>query len=697
METRTPEALIGAAFARLQKMSGFVLRSDQQQLAYFLGDLIEGQKSGIIEAPTGLGKSLASLIPAIAHGLASGKKTVIATYTNVLAEQYWRKDLPLALSLFGFTMNDDGDVIDPETGEMIPLKVRFLIGRQRYACLIAMDDVIPRDMDRFRAEAKLGIESEFRAIIRKAPRELNQLWSASAVPSVCPGRGCPMYDECFYYSARRKAESANLIITNHSVVIQDALMSNVNEESKGLLGSYDFLILDEAHDFQSAAASGLEFEINVNKISAMIGVSTRLEKEIMPIATKHSDEFRWKQIVEDFREQLEAAQGKLVDYGNEVSQKGILACAPTDIQGHPGIKQLSTPPEKSDVIATMVGTACEKLATITPMLLAEWETPRIVGEIARNYLTYIREYGLGSQHLMSPPGVSVSHVSKGYQDLNLRLDTVGIDEPLRELIWDKRAYACISATVAIDGSFDFFKRTLGCKPDFEEILPSPFDYSSQAALYIPAKGRIPDPTLARREGREEEYFSALARELMEIINTCDGRTLALFHSRKEMEAVYERMHLPEELPLYIQPKSGTSTVGELFKKNISASLFALRSFWTGFDAPGETLSCVALVRVPFEVPFDPPAIVRMAHMQSQGLDPFREHTLPNAKMMVRQGAGRLIRKAEDLGIIALLDARLVTKPYGEEIIDNLPSDLRRFSSISDAAGWIGFPPLRFDP
>jgi len=214
-------------------------------------------------------------------------------------------------------------------------------------------------------------------------------------------------------------------------------------------------------------------------------------------------------------------------------------------------------------------------------------------------------------------------------------------------LWSKTSYACLSATLALDGSFDFFRRTTGAEPKFEEILPSPFDFGSQAAIYLPNPKSIPDPTIARREGNEDGYWNAVARELSKIIVACEGRTLALFHSRKEMEGVFQYMRVPPEYPIYAQLRFGAANVGERFKTNVESSLFALRSYWTGFDAPGETLSCVVLVRVPFEVPVDPPQIARLAYLQTQGRDAFGEHTLPMAKMLMRQGAGRLIRQAED--------------------------------------------------
>jgi ATP-dependent DNA helicase DinG len=156
-----------------------------------------------------------------------------------------------------------------------------------------------------------------------------------------------------------------------------------------------------------------------------------------------------------------------------------------------------------------------------------------------------------------------------------------------------------------------------------------------------------------------------------------------------MEAVRAHLDLGPDLPILMQTTSGVGAIGERFRELVGASLFALRSFWTGFDAPGETLSCVVLVRVPFEVPVDPPAVVRIAWLQSQGLDAFWYHTLPQAKMLMRQGAGRLIRREEDRGVIAILDPRLRSKRYGEAILANLPPEMRTFDDFLDAMAHVG--------
>ncbi len=674
--------LVEGAFARLASKPGYVERADQLQLSLLIADLMGQDGRGAFEAPTGLGKSLAALIPAISHAIISKKRTVVATYTNVLAEQYWRKDLPLAMSLFEFE------------GE--PPKTEFLIGRQRYVCLAALDEHAPDLLDNFQHVAELGIETEFRERIARSSRDLTQLWSKVSTPPVCPGRLCPAYEDCFYYNARKRAEKAQIVITNHSVVLTDAILARASVEDQGNLGKYDFLILDEAHDFAQAATNSLEFELSESKLSGLVGVAARMEKVLLPLADLMGDASELNGHCRGFRERIDRAQVDLKGYGLTLGRTGILCAAPAEISDHPQVKSNGLPEgiPGAQRLAEQISDSCEAFVKGIDLRIERWrgvnpEATKPVADSIVNYGSFLRLYGIGCFSLFEPQGVAVSYAGRNGQDPMLRQDVIGLSEPLRELVWNRVPYVCLSATLALDGAFDFFRRTVGAQPEFEEILPSPFDYRSQASLYVPKVGVIPDPSVARKEGFEAGYWAALAKELTQIITAVRGRTLALFHSRKEMEAVYERMVPNPDLPLFIQSKFGVGTVGEKFRSNTSSSLFALRSFWTGFDAPGETLSCVVLVRVPFEVPIDPPQIARTAYLQTLGLDPFMHHSLPNAKMMMRQGAGRLIRQAEDRGVIALLDPRLRTKRYGEDIIGNLPSEMRMFDDVYDAVAWVG--------
>lgn len=666
----TASTLVEQAFSRLARLPGFVEREHQRHLAHLICDLIEGERTGIFEAPTGLGKSLAALIPAIAQGIVNGKRVAIATYTNVLAEQYWSKDLPLALSLF--------DV--PET-----YRPQFLIGRQRYACLSAMAEHEPMLLSRWQPE--LGIETELRESNLIPARKLIPVWQQISTPPVCPGRFCHDYDACYYYTARKAAQRSPLVITNHSVVLQHAIGETSAPDAVGMLGELDFIVIDEAHDLTSAAGNALEFELSPAKLAAMGAIASRLERHLSERIPETA-----QRLTTAYRKGLDRCLQMLANVGLTL-QDGILALTPEELADHPAVKSMMRKSDASKEVAHEVaGLTLNYTDNVQDALVMLNENrPDGFGRFQENaqiYLRYLDEAAASCSQLFALPGSSVTHF-RSMRDPTIRSDVVDVAPPLTELIWGNTPSVSLSATLALDGNFEYFCRTTGASPEFSEILPSPFDFASQAAAYLPPIDRIPDPGMARKTGTEEQYFDAVAAELTQIIETLEGRTLALFHSRREMEAVAARMILEPTLPLYVQPKSGAAAWGRRFLEDVHSSMFALRSFWTGFDAPGETLSCVVLVRVPFEVPFEPVAISRMAWLSAQGLDPFRAHTLPQAKMMMRQGAGRLIRRQEDRGIIALLDPRLRTKAYGEEILNNLPTEMRVFDDFLDAAGWLG--------
>jgi ATP-dependent DNA helicase DinG len=673
--------LIETAFEELSKRSGFSARPAQRQLALLISDLIESRSSGLFEAPTGLGKSLASLIPAIAHAILFKRRTVIATYTNVLAEQYWRQDLPLSLELFKHL-----------GGESV--RSQLLMGRQRYVCNIELGVHVPQHKNSFLDEASVGTETEFRRLIQLPSRQIGAAWARVAAPPVCPGRHCPEFGPCFYYRSRRAAEKAEIVITNHSVVLQDALMT-VRETGDGLLGDYDFLILDEAHDFPSAAGNGLEYELSNQKLSSIAGIAKRIDGVLTPVAFEASAVEAWKAIFQRFESDVRDCQNELAGLNLLLQRSGILEAAPATLLDHPHVarnRSLQGLPG-AKAVANRVTSSCSHFVESVDEALEAWadtapDASNRASEVIKNYQAFISEFGAGAQALFEPTGVAVTYSGQVNQDAMLRQDIIGLDEPLKELIWNRHPVACLSATLAIDGTFDFYKRQTGFESKFEEILTSPFNHGTSASLYLPPSGAVPDPAVARQQGSEDVYFRALAREIEAIIRACEGRTLVLFHSRREMEAVFELVKLDGSLPVLIQGRTAAAVVGERFREKNVLSLFGLRSFWTGFDAPGETLSCVVLVRVPFEVPVDPPQIARLAFLQLQGLDPFAEHTLPIAKMMMRQGAGRLIRRISDVGVIAILDPRVKTKRYGEEILNNLPAGMRVFHDIGDAVGFV---------
>ncbi|MCS6919793.1 MAG: hypothetical protein NZM28_08485, partial [Fimbriimonadales bacterium] len=239
-------SVVEAAFQRLEAQSGFEPRLAQRQMAQFVCERLEGKSAGMVEAPTGVGKSLAVLLPALAYCLREKKRVVISTYTNVLAEQYWRKDLPLAQSLF------------PNAPS-----AALAMGRSRYACMDAIrgnklkraTPELVRFLQEWAGNAQEGVEAELNEFLRRKaiPEKLTRgVWSQIAVPSACRAKVCPYYPICFYYEARRRAAQAGIVITNHAFVLTDAIVRASTNDEVSLLEDYDFLIIDEAHDMLDA-------------------------------------------------------------------------------------------------------------------------------------------------------------------------------------------------------------------------------------------------------------------------------------------------------------------------------------------------------------------------------------------------------------------------------------------------------------
>ncbi len=665
---------VQGALRRLSERHGFQRRPGQEQAALIIADAIEGAARAMIEAPTGSGKSLAALIPALAHAK-SGGRVVIATFTNILAEQYWRKDLPIAMSLFDWPEDE-------------PPKATYLVGRTRYACRLELERRAGTAIaERFLDKAENGTDSEFFSIAQRW--QDRRLWREIAVPPACQGRKCTHYRDCFFYRARSAARSAKIVITNHSVFLSDLLVRQSTQGRQDLLGPYDFAILDEGHDFPQAAASAMSYSLNQEVLRQSLEVVQRALddpslqrgalKGLIPLAHKR------------FRAGVRAAEEAYQRLG-QVAEPGIVAVSPEELLFDPrvGRSQLQSHPSAlTELLDTVIAAyegffeALQKLKSARGARSAEEGDDEVFDML----LMYVAEILYQCQRMKEPDPVSLTYLDVEPR-LSVNREVIDVGERLRALLEGGPPCAVLSATLTVDGSFQFLSQESGIRAQFEEALPPVFDFERHAALYVPSLDAIPDPSTSRDEDSAPLYYEAVAEQVQRILQTVGGRSLVLFHSRKEMEAVYRIVEERTSLPILMQQSSDAREVGERFRRDIHASLFAVRSFWTGFDAPGETLSCVVLVRIPFEVPVDPGQVVRHAWLRSQGRDPFWEYTLPLAKMMVRQGAGRLLRTESDRGVICLLDPRVRTRSYGRQLIENLPP-MPVFERIEDAVAFVG--------
>ena len=676
------ERAIEEAFAALAAQPGFQMRDQQRQLSQLIHDCLLDQKSGLFEAPTGSGKSLGNLIPAIAHAIYEGKRTVISTYTNILAEQYWYKDLQMALSLF------------PEH----QVTTAYLIGRSRYLCLQSAHEMNPRLSEAIIREADLGIESEFRGLKKLPVKSRSETWRDITAPSVCEGKLCQFFQQCYFFKARRAAERAKIVITNHSLVLQDAMLRAVSMDELDLLGNYHALIMDEAHDVFSAATSAFESEISERKIGILQGMVRRLVSGAERAVPHTEFVLAVNELAAGFNSKIRDWVNSLNQYLASVSGQAVLQITPEILGKHPDIEQIAQK-SRYEIAESLIFDISESVNALVRTL--EWllenakSNPTVrqediekVEDLLAIYVPYLKSWAVEVELILQRRDPSVTLAEHGRDSsriCNTMIDVAGV---LRDLVWSKRPTICTSATLSLDGCFDFFVEKSGFDADHKEILPSPFDFEHQAALYLPKEDRIPDGSEARRNQTETQYFETIASELSEIINSAGGRTMALFHSRREMEEVARRIRVPGELEILLQPRTGAAMIAKKFLSSNTASLFALRSFWTGFDAPGSTLSCVVIVRLPFEVPTDTLSLARRAWYESIGENSFRSWSLPNTKMLVRQGVGRLIRRTSDKGVVCILDPRVRTKNYGIEILENVPKEIRTFTDFRDAMGWV---------
>jgi len=683
---------VEAAFARLEAQPGFEMRPVQRDMARFVCERLESQTSALVEAPTGVGKSLAVLLPTIALVLSEKKRVVISTYTNVLAEQYWRKNLPFALSLF------------PEAPS-----VALAMGRSRYACLDAirgkaLQQVRPelvRYLREWSAVAQEGVEAELDEFLRRkgVPLRFKQgVWEQIAAPPACRARVCPYYQSCFYYAARRRAAQASIVITNHAFVLTDAIVRQATDDKLSLLDDYDYLIVDEAHDLLDAAGSALEFDLDKEFIDSLIAYAATLGNQIGAALDSEKPPLGFilsvQKLVEQFGQRCREAweQTQMPDLPSHGTATRV---APAELAEMPALRRAYRP-ELHALVEHLAQTLRAEIRTLYQELSQTVQTMRdqltdaersAVTEVLQQFSPGFAQIHANLGRLAEPPE-GVCWVEPASEEWRACFEPLQVAAWLNQHLWQKRPSLLMSATLTIDGQFDFFVQQLGLETPCRLQLPPVFNYREQCALYLPHVGVIPEPPSHPQAPRANEYYAALAEQIGALLRLTHGRALVLFASRHEMHEVAKHLPPLPDLRILMQGDSSNADLSKQFREDVHSVLFGLRSFWTGFDAPGETLSNLILTRIPFEVPTTPLQRARHAWFEARGEDAFRLWTLPLAKLQMRQGFGRLIRRSTDVGIVAILDPRMRTRAYGTEILNNLPPGMPIFDSLDALAHWL---------
>jgi ATP-dependent DNA helicase DinG len=619
----------------LTKLPGAEHRPQQIEMARLIEKAIATGRHALIEAGTGSGKSFGYLLPV----LESGMKAVISTGTIALQEQLLNKDIPFLQEAFR-----------PD------LSVAIAKGRSNYICLrklweadqrtLSIDPVRPQVdalIARVQHDGWDGDRGNLDFVVDW------KLWSDELASDRedCLGPKCPNYMFSPHRVARIKCDDAELIVANHALYFTD-LVTNA-----GVLPKHDLVIFDEAHHLERAATSALS--VQIGRWSG-VKLLQRVRR-------------RFPQLPASILEGIDQAEERVREW---VFQQG------------PGQRRLESDPD----FAEAAGEAAEEVARLVEWigragieqmtLLDDTPMAKQRAELQRDQLqamaqNLVQRWLYFSEISSKSDRANWMQVDPYRDSFELRSAPLEVSDMLRELLWSKRTAVLTSATLAVDGRFDFIRSELGIEVAEEAVLGSPFDFPNQAFLYVPRHLPLPgDP----------EFLDSILPEIERCLYWTRGRAFVLFTSYRMMREVAERLGPRLPYPSKTQEELPRQKLIDWFKSTPNSILFATATFWEGVDVPGDALSCVIIDKLPFASPDDPVVQARTERMKERGEDWFQDFMLPKAVLALKQGFGRLIRTRTDKGLVAILDRRLLTHRYGAAILRSLPP-ARRIDRIPD--------------
>ncbi|NLI93643.1 MAG: DEAD/DEAH box helicase [Peptococcaceae bacterium] len=646
-----------------QNLPGYEDRFIQVKMA---GDILRGfQESSdiLIEAGTGTGKSIAYLIPALWWAKLNQKRVVIATHTITLQEQLYGKDLPFLQKILPFDF-----------------KTALLKGKNNYVCLHTFFQE-PANIEMSSDNERLARAGMFSWIRDTNTGDLGELpYSVNFSPTwkrygadhgICIPNECRYAGQCFMLKARKRAEEADLIVVNHSLLLAD-VKTNYN-----ILPEYNDLVIDEAHHLYQTALKQLGFELSFEQIYRQTeqlksGLFYRLKKEL-PAWQAIFPLVDWHGVLESF-EKLSLSCEKITEQAKELFGLGKQLLA--------GRQNLSLTEEKvgKDVFAAFevsienltvrLNELVQILDRLNACLYIESQQLELVHyDILKNKNDLV-EMAEGLKSIKTKgENTRVTYLEKGKVVYlkNTIIDVAGI---LREKIFDKNNCTILtSATLSVSEDFSYFARDVGLDQFRSIRLESPFDYESQMLFSV--VNDIPINLSA-----QESLAVRAASFIWQIAEMMQGRTLVLFTSYRYLQLVRDELLSKQwntDLQVLAQGIDGSrEDLLQLFMKDKNTILLGTSSFWEGIDVPGEALRCVIMTKLPFMPPDNPIMEAKARLMENQGMDPFRELHLPEAIIRFKQGFGRLIRTKEDKGVVVLLDDRVIKKQYGKLFIQSLP-------------------------
>ena len=632
-----------------RKHPAYEFRRGQLQMAQAVEQALEEKRHLIVEAGTGTGKTLAYLMPVIR----SGKRVIISTGTKNLQEQLFYKDVPfLEQALYGDTSGR--------------LSVCYMKGRNNYLCRKKLYDLTDQpvlsgleEIEQYRAIAawEKTTGTGDRAELAELP-EASLLWhKLDARADACIGQKCSEFERCFITEMRRKAMESDIIIVNHHLFFADLAIKLQAEGAPdaGILPEAAAVVFDEAHELEDVAGNYFGISVSNLRVEDLArDVENSMQHNRMLSASisgalgslRERSQFFFSLLPPgDGRFAFETRREFLEENGDEFVG---LNQALTRLAG-----ELEGLVQKPEEVFNFVRRAQEIQVQLGYAMESE----------DRNTVFWIERRGgrWGSRGAASGSAGS----TRGRQNVFLQATPIDVGPILRECLWSKLECAVLtSATLAVGGGFEYIRQRLGMEHARESVLPSHFDYESQALLYVPPD--LPDP-------RTPQFTAKAAERIRRLLEITRGRAFVLFTSYAQMNDIYQRLLGEVEFPILKQGDAPKTALLEEFRLTPNAVLFATSSFWQGVDVQGEQLSCVIIDRLPFAVPSDPVVAARVKMIDADGGNAFFHYQVPAAVITLKQGFGRLIRSLHDRGLLVLLDNRILKKQYGRVFVESLPN------------------------
>ncbi len=623
-------------------MPGFEPRDGQRRMASAVATVINEGGTLLAEAGTGTGKTLAYLIPAIL----SRQRVLVSTGTKNLQEQVFFKDLPWLRESIG-----------------VPFTATLMKGRTNYLCLHRWenyrdavegntgtsgrlidvgDHVLVPVIQEWAAQTKTGDRAE----LRDLPEDLSLWKEISADADTCLGTECPRYGDCYLTLMRQRAAESDVVIVNHHLLCADA---SVRQSAYGeVIPSCPTLVVDEAHQLEDVATQYFGVAFSNFRVDDLVHDAGRLlpaaplEIERLEEAARALNHINDRAAVFFAALSLARATNVSLDARVRYTSEAMADCTEEGLMLAGAFDELERsldkrPPgadeELDEVIASIVRRARDLRQDLRFLLRADDES----------FVFYLEHRGPGTF---------------------LRASPVDVSRIVRDALFDRfRTVVLTSATLAVEGRFEYIKGRLGIGESDELRVPSEFNYKQQALLYLPR--RMPPP-------KSPTFAEAVARETIALLTRSRGRAFVLFTSYRILRTVQPLVEMALPYPILVQGTAPRSALIDEFRSTPNAVLLATSSFWQGVDVAGDSLSCVVIDKLPFASPGDPVTSARIDAINARGGDAFAEYQVPLAILSLQQGLGRLIRHRSDRGVLAVLDSRLITTGYGRRFLASLP-------------------------